>query len=99
MAEFEFRHYMSSSQYRKGQTHRDLDIPIDGKMGKILFVFWEQTGIPFQIHQEIEDKTLPPLEKMLKLYPKAKVIWCHFSQMRYKKRNTIYGPEYIKKLI
>lgn len=99
MAEFEFRHYMSGKQYKKGDTHRDLDIPIDGKMGEKLFAFSEKSGIPFQIHQDIEDKTLIPLEKMLKKYPRAKVIWSHFAQMRYQDRNTIYGPGYVRKLI
>lgn len=99
MSEFEFRHYMSGKQYKKGATHRDLDIPIDGESGDKLFAFSEKSGVPFQIHQDIEDKTLAPLEKMLEKYPKAKVIWCHFTQMRYKDRNTIYGPGYIRKLI
>ena len=54
--------------------HRDVDIPINGEVGHKLFAFAEETGIPFQIHYEIEDVLLPSLEEMLKKYPKAKVI-------------------------
>jgi hypothetical protein len=55
--------------------------------------------VPFEIHYEIEDVLLPPLEKMLAQYPRAKVIWCHLAQIRYQSRSTVYGPEYVRKLI
>lgn len=99
MGEYEFRHYPSPDQIRRGKLNRDEDLPIDGPAGHQLFQFSADSGIPFEIHQEIEDQYLAPLEKMLAQYPKAKVIWCHLAQMRYQDRNTIYGPDYVRKLI
>jgi len=97
MGEFEFRHYPSPRQVQRNQN-RDVNIPIDGPLGHRLFSFAEKTGIPFQIHYEIENDLLPPLEKMLILYPNAKVIWCHFAQIRYASRSTIYSPQYLEAL-
>ena len=54
MGEFEFRHYPSPGQIG-GNTNRDVDIPIDSPLGHRLFAFAEKTGVPFQIHYEIED--------------------------------------------
>lgn len=99
MGEFEFRHYPSPRQYRRGEMHRDVNIPINGKLGHDLFAFAENTGIPFQIHYEIEDALLPALEEVLRQYPRAKVIWCHLAQIRYSNRSTIYGPGYVRKLL
>lgn len=99
LGEYEFRHYPSPDQIQRGQTNRDEDLPIDSPAAHLLFQFSSDTGISFQIHQEIEDKYLPPLEKMLTQYPKAKVIWSHLAQMRYQARNTVYGPDYVRKLI
>lgn len=98
MGEFEFRHYPSPRQVG-GNTNRDVDIPLDGPLGHGLFAFSEKTGIPFQIHYEIEDGLLGPLEKMLSQYPNAKVIWCHFAQIRYSSRSSIYSPEYLGDLL
>jgi hypothetical protein len=56
---------------------RDVNIPIDGPTGHRLFRMSERTGLPFQIHYEVEDELLAPLEQMLGQYPKAKVIWWH----------------------
>jgi len=99
MGEYEFRHYPSPDQIQRGNLNRDEDLSIDSPAGHLLFKFSAESGIPFQIHQEIEDQYLPVLEKMLKQYPNAKVIWCHLSQMRYQARNTLYGPDYVRKLI
>jgi len=99
MGEYEFRHYPSPDQIQRGNLKRDEDLPIDGPAGHLLFQFAADSGIPFQIHHEIEDRYLRPLEKMLAQYPKAKVIWCHLAQMRYQDRNTIYGPDYVRQLI
>ena len=99
MGEFEFRHYMSPRQYRRGETYRDVTIPIDSEAGHRLFRFSDQSGISFQIHYEIEDDLLKPLETMLSKYPKAKVIWCHLAQIRYSDRASSYGPDYVRKLI
>ncbi|MFC5523566.1 amidohydrolase [Polaromonas jejuensis] len=99
MGEYEFRHYPSPDQIQRGNTQRDEDLPIDSPAGHQLFQFSAESGIPFEIHLEIEDQYLAPLEKMLKQYPKAKVIWCHLAQMRYQSRNTVYGPDYVRKLI
>lgn len=99
MGEYEFRHYPSPDQIQRGNMGRDEDLAIDSPAGHQLFQFSAESGISFQIHQEIEDQYLPPLEKMLTQYPKAKVIWCHLAQMRYQARNTVYGPDYVRKLI
>ncbi len=99
MGEYEFRHYPSPDQIQRGNMQRDEDLAIDSSAGHLLFQFSAESGISFQIHEEIEDQYLPPLEKMLTQYPKAKVIWCHLAQMRYQARNTIYGPDYVRKLI
>ncbi|WP_085274958.1 amidohydrolase family protein [Pseudogulbenkiania subflava] len=99
MGEYEFRHYPSPDQIQRGNMERDEYLPIDSPAGHQLFQFSEESGISFQIHQEIEDQYLPQLEKMLAQYPKAKVIWCHLAQMRYQARNTVYGPDYVRKLI
>jgi hypothetical protein len=99
MGEYEFRHYPSPDELQRGRTDRDEHLQLDSPAGHLLFAFSAESGIPFQVHQEIEDQYLPVLEKMLKQYPKAKVIWCHVSQMRYQARNTIYGPDYVRKLL
>jgi len=78
---------------------RDVHIPIDGPIGHRVFSLSERTGMPFQIHYEIEDELLAPLENMLGQYPKAKVIWCHLAQIRYIERATRYTALYVDALI
>jgi len=58
-----------------------------------------EAGLPFQLHYEVEDRLLPPLERMLDKYPKAKVIWCHVGQVRYIERASSYSPAYVEGLI
>ena len=99
MGEFEFRHYMSPRQYKRKATFRDVTVPIDSDASHQLFEFSHRSGISFQIHYEIIDSLLPPLEKMLANYPKAKVIWCHLAQVRYSKDAKKYSPDYVRKLI
>ena len=97
--EYEFRHYPSPRQAKRGEIDRDVQVPIDGPAGHRLFSLSEKTGLPFQIHYEIEDGLLAPLEKMLGQYPKAKVIWCHLAQIRYIERASRYTPAYVDGLI
>jgi hypothetical protein len=99
LGEFEFRHYPSPRQLKRGELHRDVAIPINGPLGHKLFAFAQETGIPFEIHYEIEDALLPPLEEMLRLYPGAKVIWCHLAQIRYSSRSSVYGPGFVRTLL
>lgn len=99
MGEFEFRHYMSPRQVERGDTHRDVKIPIDGPQGHRLFAFAARTGIPFQIHYEIEDALLPPLEAMLARHPAAKVIWCHLAQVRWASTARSYNAAYVRGLL
>lgn len=99
MGEYEFRHYPSPDQIQRGNLKRDEHLSIESPAAHELFRFSAESGISFQIHQEIEDQYLEPLERMLAQYPKAKVIWCHLAQMRYQSRNTRYGPDYVRKLI
>jgi len=96
MGEFEIRHYPSPRHIERGELFRDVEIPIDGPHGHRLFAFAERTGIPFQIHYEIEDALLGPLEAMLARYPGAKVIWCHLAQVRYASRAGRYGAAYMR---
>lgn len=99
MGEFEFRHYMSAHQCRQNRLDRDVDVPIDGANGHRLFKLSEETGIAFVIHHEPEDAALAGLEKMLKAYPKAKVIVAHFGQKRHPDRQTRFTPEYVRHLL
>jgi predicted TIM-barrel fold metal-dependent hydrolase len=99
LGEFEFRHYPSPRQVKRGATDRDVNVPIDGPVGQRVFAISEKAGIPFQIHYEIEDGLLAPLEKMLEQYPKAKVIWCHLAQVRYIERAAHYSAAYVDALI
>ena len=97
--EFEFRHYPSPRQAKRGELDRDVHVPIDGPTGHRVFSLSAKTGMPFQIHYEVEDELLAPLEKMLEQYPQAKVIWCHLAQVRYSERAARYTPEYVQTLI
>lgn len=99
MGEFEFRHYMSPRQAARQDTHRDVKIAIDGPQGDRLFAFAARTGIPFQIHYEVEDALLPALEAMLTRYPTAKVIWCHLAQVRWAGAAKSYGAAYVRGLL
>ena len=99
MGEFEFRHYMSPRQYKRGEHYRDVTVPLDSVAGRKLFEFSARSGISFQIHYEIEDDLLPGLENMLAKFPDAKVIWCHLAQIRYADRARRYGPQYVRSLI
>ena len=99
LGEFEFRHYPSPRQAKRNELYRDVSIPIDSEAGHLLFAYAQSSGKSFQIHYEVEDALLAPLEKMLQTYPKAKVIWCHLAQIRYSGRAEHYTPEYIRGLI
>lgn len=99
MGEHEFRHYPSPEQVDAGQSQRDITVDITGAAGHALFKLSEDSGIAFQIHYEIEDRLLAPLESMLARYPGAKVIWCHLAMIRYPDRSKIYGPGYVSGLV
>jgi hypothetical protein len=99
LGEYEFRHYPSPRQAKRSTTERDVAVPIDGPTGHRVFSLSESTGLSFQIHYEIEDALLPPLEKMLQQYPKAKVIWCHLAQIRYLERAQTFSPAYVDGLL
>jgi hypothetical protein len=99
LGEYEFRHYPSPREVKRGEMDRDANVPIDGPIGQRVFSISEKTGVAFQLHYEIEDVLLAPLEKMLEQYPKAKVIWCHLAQIRYIERASRYTPAYVDGLI
>jgi predicted TIM-barrel fold metal-dependent hydrolase len=99
LGEFEFRHYPSPRQVKRGEMDRDVSVPLDGPVGHRLFALSEKAGMPFQIHYEVEDALLPSLEKMLEQYPKATVIWCHLAQVRYAERASRYSAQYVGGLI
>lgn len=97
--EYEFRHYPSPRQVKQGKTDRDVNIAIDGDVGHRVFGLSEKSGLPIQIHYEVEDDLLPSLESMLSQYPQAKVIWCHLAQVRYIERASNYNPAYVDDLL
>ncbi|OGB97034.1 MAG: hypothetical protein A3G35_02870 [candidate division NC10 bacterium RIFCSPLOWO2_12_FULL_66_18] len=99
MGELEFRHFPSPRQYRDRKFWRDISIPIDGPWGHAFFQLSVETKLAFQIHYEPEDELLAPLEKMLKAYPGAKVIWCHAGQVRYPAKQSAYGPDYLNRTL
>lgn len=76
MGEFESRHYVSNS------NNRDIHMPLDSASFHGIFKAAQGTGLPFLLHHEAEDALLPELEKMLQLYPQAKVVWCHVGRNR-----------------
>jgi predicted TIM-barrel fold metal-dependent hydrolase len=99
MCEFDFRHYMSGHQCKAGRTDRDGDISINSENGRRIFALSEETGIAFVIHNEPEDRPLAELEAMLTLYPKAKVIWAHFGQIRHPEKESKFTPALVRRLL
>ncbi len=99
ISEIEFRHYMSDLQCKVGRKDRDHHIPIDSKNGHRLFKLSHDTGVPAVIHYEMEDNLIDPLERMLKKYPKARIIIAHFGQIRYPDRQSRFGPELVRRLL
>jgi len=99
MGEHEFRHYPSPEQVKARRTDRDITIDIAGQAGQALFARSTEFGVAFQIHYEIEDRLLAPLELMLERHPKARVIWCHLAMIRYPDRAKGYNPGYVGGLI
>lgn len=98
IGELEFRHYLSSSECKDNRTERETDIPLTSANGHRLFSLSEQTGLPFVIHLEPEDKPLVELENMLAQYPKAKVVVAHFGQLRFPEKQQRFSPEFVRKL-
>lgn len=86
MGEFEARHYVSST------NDRNIHMPLDSDSFHGVFKLAEETGLPFALHHEAEDALLPELEKMLSLYPRAIVIWCHVGRNRDPKKWTTFPP-------
>ena len=99
LGEYEFRHYPSPRQVKRGDLARDVAIPLDGPLGHRLFGIAAATGAPLQLHYEVEDGLLPPLERMLAQYPQARVVWCHLAQVRYAERAAGYSAAYVDALI
>ena len=99
ISEIEFRHYMSNAQCKQKRYKRDVDIPINGNNGHRVFQLSAETGVPFSIHQEPENQAIDALEEMLAKYPKAKVIWAHFGQIRNPEKEKRFGPELVERLL
>ncbi len=99
LGEFEFRHYMSSTECKDGRTDRDVNMPLDGDNGRRLFALGQETGLPFLLHLEPEGAPLEALERNLKAYPRAKVIVCHFGQIRHPDREQRFTPELVRRLL
>lgn len=99
VGQIEFRHHMSNAQCKAGKTHRDIDIPLNGSNGHRVFRLSAETGIPFSIHLEPENRPLDALEEMLAAYPQAKVIVSHFGQLRHPERQKRFGPKLVARLL
>ena len=99
IGEIEFRHYPAGFQCKVGKGHRDEDVPLNGANGHRVFRLSAETGVPFSIHHEPEDHALAALEGMLAAYPKARVIWAHFGQIRHRERQKRFGPKLVRHLL
>ncbi len=99
IGEIEFRHYPAGFQCKVGKGHRDEDTPINGANGRRVFRLSAETGVAFSIHHDLEDPALPAFEEMLAAYPKAKVIWAHFGQIRYREKQRRFGPRLVRRLL
>ena len=90
----------SPRQVKRGQFDRgDVSILIDGPIGQRVFSISEKPGCHFRFIMKLKMNCWLRFEKMLAQYPKAKVIWCHFAQIRYIERASRYSPAYIESLI
>jgi hypothetical protein len=99
MGEFELRHYPSDLQFNAGKMNRDVDVRLDDPSVDRVFELAANARLALQIHYELENSLLPPLEALLIRHPRTSVIWCHLGQMRFRDRNTVYGPAYVQSLI
>jgi hypothetical protein len=99
MGEYEFHHYMSNDQCKRYKTDRDVSVPTDEPNAHRLFRLSVETGIAFVFHDEPEDSLLPPLEKMLAAYPKAKAIWAHFGAVPKPQMSKAWGPDLARRLL
>lgn len=99
MGEFDFRHYMSSSQCKSQHLDRDTSILMTSDNGRRVFQLSAETGVSFSAHLEPEDAALDALQEMLAAYPKATVIVAHFGQVRHPERETRFTPAYVRKLL
>lgn len=99
MGEFDFRHYMSSSQCKSQHLDRDSNILMSSPNGRRVFQLSAETGVPFSAHLEPEDVALDALEEMLAAYPKAKVIVAHFGQVRHPEKETRFTSDHVRKLL
>jgi predicted TIM-barrel fold metal-dependent hydrolase len=99
MGELEFRHYLSGTQCKAGKKHREVDIYLTSDNGHRIFFLSEKSGIPFVIHLEPEDQSLADLERMLQIYPGAKVIVAHFGQIRHPEKQRRFGPALVRHLL
>lgn len=103
LGEFYFRRYPSDYELLHPSTsdpaNGDRSVAIDGPAGEALFAFAEEHHAVFQIHYEVEDALLPPLEKMLDRHPGARAIWAHFGRVRYPDRATLYTPAALRRML
>jgi len=99
MGELEFRHYMSSKQCENKKHGRDIEIDLNSPNSRRVFALSEKSGVPFVIHLEAEDEHLDKVDKILTEFPKAKVVWAHFGQLRQPELQKNFKPETIKKLL
>lgn len=101
LGEFFFRHYPSNTQLldeaRKAAS--DYDFALDGPLGDQLLSWAAEHRVPVQLHYEVEDRLLAPLERALERHPDAPVIWCHFGRVRYPDRGPGYTAKQVERLL
>lgn len=99
LGEFFFRRYPNLYDLQRGgEWDVEISEPIDGSIGRRLFEFSQRTGIPFQIHYETEDALIPPLEEMLRRYPRARVVWCHAGRVRLPEKAPLFAARWSRTL-
>ncbi len=99
MGELEFTHYMSSKQCENKAKHRHIHLSLNSSNSRRVFSLSEKYNVPFVIHLEPEDHNIEELNKILKEFPNAKLIWAHFGQLRQPDLQKNFNPKTVKKIL
>ena len=62
MGEYEFHHYPSPRQVKRGEFEREARLPIDGPTGHAVFGLASRTGLAFQLHYERSEEHTSELQ-------------------------------------
>lgn len=75
IGEFIIRHYPYSCP--GGASGSETDLPIDSPLMRKFLDMAAQYKLPITVHYEAEEKTIPPLKRMLEYKPEVTWIWAH----------------------